>query len=461
MLWVVLEWLEAVRFVSGHSRLHYSRNLADNAPKSGGLRHALESFPWHGNNWVSSFAHRARIFWNLASEGWGTQLCHGGMVWNPRLSPYKNAITNELWIAASISMYLYFPGDNFTSPWVASNGFPKKDPAHMAAAIEGYRWLMGVNMTNSQGLFVDGYHIDNAKPGNVECDVRDEMVYTYNQGVILTGQRGLWTVSGAVSYLMEGHKLVQSVINATGWSLKHNAPVDELAHLPPGRLPPWRGIGRGGILEEQCDASGTCSQDAQTFKGIFFHHLAEFCALLEPFHVERGVTVDMDAYHTVRTAHAEACRSYLGWVQHNARAALQTRDSQGRFGMWWGASLFNNTTVSEDHDGIDHNCENTTDYRNEGTPEDNVWGQSCRWLPGSGGVVRANTHKDDLFSSHIGEKVMGGPRKPNGLGGIQMPSEPNKADSKDPNNRGRGRTVETQVGGLELLRAYWEMSRPS
>lgn len=460
MLWVVLGWTETIRFVSIHSKLHYPVNLREDLSESGGLRHALETIPWQGNNWISSFAHRARIFWNLASRGWTTDLCHGGMVWNPRLSPYKNAITNELWISASISMYLHFPGDNFTAPWLASKGFPEKDPAHLAAAIEGYKWLMGVNMTNRQGLFVDGYHINLAKPGNVECDIRDEMVYTYNQGVILTGQRGLWTVSGAVSYLMDGHKLVQSVINATGWSLKHNSPVDDLAHLPSGQLPPWRGIGRGGILEEQCDAGGTCSQDAQTFKGIFFLHLTTFCKSLGPMHVEPGATVDVNAYEMVKAAHAEACRSYVGWVRHNALAALKTRDAQGRFGMWWGAGLFRNTIVSKDNDGIDDAPENTTDYRNHGTPSNNVWGDNWRWLPGAGGRERAAIDDESLFYSDVEEKVLGGTRTGHDLGGIRTPAQPSKADSKDPNSRGRGRTVETQVGGLALLRAYWDMSRP-
>lgn len=81
-------------------------------------------------------------------------------------------------------------------------------------------------MTNSQGLYVDDYHINVSKKGNVECDVRDEMVYTYNQGVMLTGQRGLWAVTGSPSYLHDGHELIRAVIEATGWDLLRDAPVD-------------------------------------------------------------------------------------------------------------------------------------------------------------------------------------------------------------------------------------------
>lgn len=377
------------------------------------------------------------------------------MNWNPRLNPYKNAITNELWIAASISMYQHFPGDNFTAPWLASTVFPEKDPAHLAAAVEGHKWLMGINMTNSQGLFVDGYHIDFRKPGNTECDVRDEMVYTYNQGVILTGLRELWSVSGASSYLQEGHGLIQAVISATGWSLQNNTPVDDLGPFPHnGALPPWHGIGRGGILEEQCDASGTCSQDGQTFKGIFFHHLSAFCETLEPFPVDRGSSFDVEAYQRVRASHANACRSYLSWVQHNSVAALQTRDGQGRFGMWWGASLFDNLVVTREDDGVDHSAENITDYRNYGTPQDDNWGPGSRWLPGDLG--ESTVHENAIVSESSGQHVLGGDR------GSESPRRTRtqlRKNRNDPNKRRRGRTVETQIGGLALLRAYWEMSQ--
>lgn len=446
---MALGWIEAIKFVRTHGDLHYSTAKPEQVAGSG-LGKIIESMPWQGYNWFSSFAHRSRIFWNLGSRGWETRFCNGGMVWNPRLNPYKNAITNELWVSASISMYEHFPGDNFTAPWLANAAFPDSDPAHLEAAMEGYSWLMNVNMTNSRGLFVDGYHIDRSRPGNTKCDIRDEMVYTYNQGVLLTGQRGLWAVTGGASYLDGGHLLIQSVIEATGWSLKTNRPVDDLGQVHPGQLPPWRGLGRGGIMEEQCDASGTCSQDGQTFKGIFFHHFTTFCVPLDPLRVEEGMKVDMRGYQRVKAAHATACRSYLGWVRHNALAALGTRDEAGRFGMWWGAGLFD-AIVTLDNDGIDHNAENTTDYRNQGTPDDETWGGRHRWIPGTGRWTASEPESDEPILKS----------------GVEAQTPMNKRDSsreagskkQDPNNRGRGRTVETQVGGLTLLRAFWELSQ--
>ena len=105
MLWVVLGWLESIKFINLHSSLHYAQ------PASQSLLHSQNS-SWYARQFIPQFAHRARLFYDLASKGWDTTLCGGGMVWNPHLAPYKNAITNELFIAASIGMYLYFPGDD-------------------------------------------------------------------------------------------------------------------------------------------------------------------------------------------------------------------------------------------------------------------------------------------------------------------------------------------------------------
>lgn len=361
------------------------------------------------------------------------------MLWSRRLSPYKNAITNELWVSSSISMYRHFIGDNFTAPWLAGQEFSEKDPEHLAAAIEGYKWLKNVNMTNAHGLYVDGYHISH-RSENSKCDLRDEMVYTYNQGVILTGLRELWISTGSESYLADGHALLRSVVQATGWDTKASRAIDIIDKH--GRLPRWHGIGRGGLLEEQCDASGTCSQDGQSFKGIFFHHLTSFCAPIDETD-ER-----METLLHVAKEHIEACSTYLGWVRHNANAALLTRDESGRFGMWWGAEIFGNPLISTDEDGINHSAENTTDYRNEGTPRDGVWGRREGWSP-----EVAQPERDDGFEMRMESEQQR----------LEVSSSPRRSSprsrSKDPNERGRGRTVETQVGGLALLRAYWELSR--
>ncbi|KAL6877086.1 Six-hairpin glycosidase [Trichoderma novae-zelandiae] len=442
ILWVVLGWIEAMNFARLHESLHFPK--AEHNPNASfptDIHVALAALPWRGQFWIPSFRGRAESFWLLGAEGWDTSLCHGGMVWNPRLEPYKNAITNELYISASIAMYQHLVDESAVA----------RDPVHLQAAIEGYKWLVNSNMTNDAGLFVDGFHIGRRKRGNIECDVRDEMVYTYNQGVLLTGQRGLWDVTGSPSYLADGHDLIQAVIKATGWDLKTNQPIDAVG-VPP-KLPRWRGLGRGGILEDECDASGTCSQDSQTFKGIYFHHLDEFCRPLDGSGFKEHESFDVQSFKTVQAAHRTACQAYLGWIKHNALAALKSRDEKGRFGMWWGAGAVGNSIdASPQSDGIDHNAANTTDYRNQGTPLDDVWGRESRWLPGprKGGldeqVVAQQpdyTDTDMAVMDSMGES-QAGKRRPR---------------PRDPNHRGRGRTVETQVGGLAVLRAYWDISQ--
>jgi hypothetical protein len=405
ILWVILGWLESIKFINKHSELNYTNGY------------------WYGRQWIPAFAHRARVFWDLAYQGWNTSLCGGGMIWSPWLDPYKNAITNELFISASISMYLYFPGDSnpspFSLPSLADNetiedwpGRPK-DPKYLAAAIEAYKWLISSNMTDSLGLYVDGYHISGwAKNNsrNTRCDERNEMVYTYNQGVLLSGQRGLYEATGAKSYLEDGHRLAQSTIAATGWDLSSQSPLDDT-------LGKWSGLGRAGVMEDTCDASGTCSQDSQTFKGIFFHHLTLFCTHL-PDHLVLPDSIqetDGGALARVRKWHDEQCAKYGPWIRHNAKAALTTRNREGKFGMWWSAPKY----ALRERDAEVELPDGAVDYRNLGVLE--------RWRGGS--------------KNHGAKGVANEP----GIG------------AEDLNDRNRGRTLETQGGGVAVLRALWEV----
>lgn len=414
MLWVVLGWLESIKFINTHSALHYGS-------KSGKS--------WHGKQYIPAFAHRARLFWDMASQGWDTKLCNGGMIWSPYLVPYKNAITNELYIAASITMYIHFPGDQNTSPFGFSTPeladvppAQPHDPKYLAAAIEAYKWLNSSNMTDAKGLYVDGFHVSGwskEPPKNstneLRCDQRNEMVYTYNQGVLLSGQRGLYEATGAKSYLIDGHKLVSDVIAATGWDLNNHIAPDRTT-----RLGKWHGLGRSGILEEACDAPGYCSQDSQTFKGIFFHHLTFFCSKL-PDHLllPDGTFIGKD-FGVDKIWHEASCNKYGKWVKHNAEAALSTRNTEGRFGMWWGAP------EGSDDDGLGGDVKiprDAVDYRNLGVPSRWEVQKIIQPYQASGGVV-----KDE-----------------------------GRFGARDLNDRGRGRTVETQGGGVSVLRASWEI----
>lgn len=489
MLWVVLGWLETVEFIDYHATV-FQLSAANDEPVTKTTSRATSGLlnqSWYGNLWIPAFSHRARIFWDIASQGWDTTLCGGGMNWNPRLEPYKNAITNELFIAASASMYLYFPGDSNTSPFINSHDPRMADPAanttsdsrephemkHLQAALAGYNWLIHSGMMNEQGLYADGFHItgwNNASNPNKRCDARNDMVYTYNQGVVLTGQIGLWKVTGDERFLSDGHRLIQSTINATGYDLARDAPIDDISLLKPGQLPPWRGLGRAGVLEEQCDISGQCSQDSQSFKGIFFHHLTAFCAPLEiafskaekAAHMTDSSTLSSELFKLAEESHRQACASYLGWIKLNARAALSTKDLEGKFGMWWTAGLLQiNASSLADAPPNAPSGSNSIDYRTYGVPRDTTWSNTPLEDAPLPPILDTEDDIDDQVPLESG-RTKHAPAAPEKLrydSDDTLASEMAAGDPSDPNNRGRGRTVETQGGGVAVLRCLWEISQ--
>jgi hypothetical protein len=369
MQWVALEWLEAIKFLGV-----YEKN----------------------SSYIAKFAHRSRIFWDVASQGYNTTLCGGGMVWTYSLLPYKNAITNELFIASSIGMYLYSPGDSIGNPPVSAH-----DPKYLNAAIEEYNWLSTSGMTNAQGLYVDGFHIagyvNETDIGTGKCDQRDEDVYTYNQGVILSGLRGLWDATGEELYLDDGHTLVGNVIAATGW-----VSIDQ-------QNGNWSGLGSNGILQDVCDVTNSCSQDGQNFKGVFFSHFTAFC---EPLAVGEQEGIIFRGTEAQAEVHQEKCNGYRDWIQHNAQAAYGTRNASGVYGGSWDVPAGDALCSSAPQQPA-----GSSDYRNKGIPQN--------WTLEN--------------SPPVSEVGLVGP-------GSRCP-----LNTTDPNAEGRGRTPETQSGGLAMM----------
>lgn len=312
--WVVMEWLEVIRLIDQYQEYSQPELREDD---------------------IAMYAHRAHIFYNIVQDQFNTSQCDGGLTWNPALQTYKNAITNELFVSSSIMMYLFFPGDDITDPYPhldyydqtnttlpALTPLAAHDPLFLENAQKAWAWFKTHNFTNAQGLIVDGFHIS---PNQTSCDQRNEMVYTYNQAVMLTGLRGLWEATGDESYLDDGYTLIDAVINATGWHA--DAPV---------QASEWAGLGRNGILEDYCDAPASCSQDALIFKGAYFQHFDYFCAALPTFApLVDGVSVL--ASLELSQHHSHMCQRYSSWVRHNAHAALGTRDGTNVMGQWWGA----------------------------------------------------------------------------------------------------------------------------
>jgi hypothetical protein len=436
MLWVVLGWLESISFINAHSAHHYTSRFSS-SPYS-----AAEE--WHAQQFIPAFAHRARVFYELAEKGWDWRLCGGGMTWNPRLMPYKNAITNQLFISASASMYLRFPGDRNCEPFIATNStadkqeqaqdmvddgcttylgdsMPTFKPTYLAAAINGYTWLNASGMRNAAGLYTDGFHISGYRTNHSKttCDERNEMLYTYNQGVVLSGLRDLWEATGVTAYLYDAHELVKAVVEATGWYDKSNAQ----------RSTTTGPLGTHGILHEACDVSASCNQDAQSFKGIFFHHLTRFCAPLPRTPAYPGRTYAADNETAAR--HSQACDDVADWVVWNARAALRTRDEKGKFGGAWGVPYSSSSLDDDDDDAYTSpepaKTEGAVDYRNH---------------PELLHELDIDMDTNSATSSQTAPQASG-----------------RRFSSRDANDRGRGRTVETQGSGLAVVRAMWEFLR--
>jgi hypothetical protein len=287
-------------------------------------------------------------------------------------------------------------------------------------AIKEYAWFKSQNFTNAQGLIVDGFHISE---NQTMCDERNEMVYTYNQGVILSGLRGLWEATSDPTYLSDGYALIDTVINATGWNAQNSSEAGQ-----------WAGLGRDGIMEDYCDAPANCSQDSQTFKGIYFHHLSIFCEPLPTITpLVKDITVLADA--GLAATHARNCDSYTEWITHNARAALSTRDPYNVIGGWWGANdSDSNSAQNAQLDAAVPLPPSSWDVRNN--PDlltQAPWNCSNSasqegWIRG----VQAQPHRELTVRSH---------------------------QKRDVNDGGRGRTTETQGSGLSVVKAASDFTR--
>ena len=243
---------------------------------------------------------------------------------------------------------------------------------------------------------------------------------------MLSGLRQLWEATGDTTYLDDGYALVATVINATGWY----APTTSEAMQ-------WAGLGRNGIMEDYCDAPANCSQDNLIFKGVYFHHLDLFC---EPLPTDKPLVPGLThlASADLAVGHENKCRSYVPWIEHNAYAALSTRNDSGIIGEWWGANFLNQTqapsigfAVPTPHHSID------------------VWNKL--WVRSEPPWSRHSQHPH----SQSGNGFQVG-RKRRSVRATR--SDISKRQS-DINDEGLERTVETQGSGLSVVMAALDFTR--
>jgi predicted alpha-1,6-mannanase (GH76 family) len=162
------------------------------------------------------------IFANL-TRGW-TSACGGGLLWS-KFSPYKDAISNELFLQVAAQLHSRVPGDVRYRRW----------------ALREWHWLHHSGMLRPSGLVVDGL-TSSCQPA------LSSTIWSYNQGGMIGGLLDL-------EQIIHQHRLLgtaRTIANA-------------VIHSP--------ALSPGGILEEPCQPGLACGQDAPTFKGIFVQNL--------------------------------------------------------------------------------------------------------------------------------------------------------------------------------------------
>src|SRR5690606_32688944 len=84
--------------------------------------------------YLDTAIHDAEYMWDTWDD-----VCGGGVIWNIH-NPYKNAVTNELFIKVTASLHNRIPGDTH----------------YLERAIRAWEWFEASGMINSENLINDG-----------------------------------------------------------------------------------------------------------------------------------------------------------------------------------------------------------------------------------------------------------------------------------------------------------------
>ena len=146
-------------------------------------------------------------------------------------------------------------------------------------AVRAAQWFLNSGMINSQNLINDGLDPANG------CVNNNGPVFTYNQGIILSGLAELTWASGDESY----NNLANTLANAT---------ISTMTDA-------------NGILHETCETTGGCDTDLQQFKGIFGRNIQ--------FLYNRATALPL----------------YQSFLQKNANAIYADDDVDNQLGLVW------------------------------------------------------------------------------------------------------------------------------
>ena len=169
-------------------------------------------------------------------QSFHSDTCGGGIIWDIPSRTYKNAISNELYLALTAGLANRLTDRAQAQKW-------------LQIAKSQYNWIVHSGMTNAGSLFNDGLTDD--------CKNNGKTMWSYNQGVILGAAVELFHADGHDWKYLE---LAQRIANAVVTSPAFNSPA--------------------GVLVEWCEASGSCNTDQDAFKGIFIRNLAKLNQVL-------------------------------------------------------------------------------------------------------------------------------------------------------------------------------------
>eukprot|EP00475_Leptophrys_vorax_P043889 TRINITY_DN8590_c0_g1_i1.p1 TRINITY_DN8590_c0_g1~~TRINITY_DN8590_c0_g1_i1.p1 ORF type:complete len:386 (+),score=93.68 TRINITY_DN8590_c0_g1_i1:46-1203(+) len=219
-------------------------------------------------------------------SAWDDSTCGGGVWWDRKNRGYKNAITNELYLFASLRLRDAVQGTRFEEQWLQILlGNAKKE------AI----WFLNSGMLNSDGLINDGL--------NPDCSNNHATTWTYNQGVILSGLGKMFTDTRNSTYLEVAIEIAQAVIRQM--------------------------TTKNGVLMEPCEAD-VCSTDGQQFKGIFMRHLRY---LMD--------AVGLDLPENTR-------REFVRFIHVNGESVLSNAQTDRfTFGYRWTGPMTEATSISQ------------------------------------------------------------------------------------------------------------------
>jgi len=191
---------------------------------------------WWGLAWVAAYdltgddrylAAARTIFANLVT-GWD-DTCDGGVWWNTDRK-YKNAISNELFLALAARLHQRCGSDH--------------DP-YLDWATREWDWFRASGMIGANGLINDGLTAGCANNGGV--------TWTYNQGVILGGLAALHEITRENAYLAQAESIADAALSL----LTSPAPA-----------------GTPGVLVEPGELqTAPTDGDRPQFKGVFVRNL--------------------------------------------------------------------------------------------------------------------------------------------------------------------------------------------